>query len=136
MWTVKLWHRDPAKRFAILGVAIVAALIGFWLLRSVSGILSGFGAIMISTADFWLPLRYTLDGTGARVRCGISVTAIEWSAVKRAIESEEGIKLSPLERPTRTSAFRGVFVRYNANRDEVIARVRSHWEGDVRPLEG
>ncbi len=135
-WTVRLWRRDPAKLLGVLIGSMVGAAMGVILLNGPVGAIIGFLAVSISTADYWMPLRYTVNGTGAQVRCGISVTAIDWDSVKRVIESEEGVKLSPLERSSRTSPFRGVFLRFADNREDVLNAIRQHWEGDVRPLEG
>lgn len=133
---MRLWERDPAKLAVVLGVACLAALLGGALLHPVFGGLLGFALIAGATTDFWLPQHFTLSGTGASLRCGISVTSIGWGDVKRVVYTDEGVKLSPLEAATRLAPFRGVFLRFANNRDEVIEEVKRHWEGDVRPLEG
>ena len=123
-WEVRLWHRDPAKRYAILAVACVAGAAGWLLFKHPLMAFVGFGAIFASTTDFWLPQRFKLDGNGASMRCGISVTSIQWDAVKRAISSEAGVQLSPLRKEGRMDAFRGVFLRFANNKEEVLSEIR------------
>jgi hypothetical protein len=130
-WTVKLWARDPGKRYAILAAACMAGLLGWMVFAQPLMALVGFGAILAGTTDFWLPQRYTLDGNGAHMRCGISVTSIQWSAVKRAIHTSHGLQLSPLEKTGRMDSFRGVYLRYAENREEVLETVKRLWGKDV-----
>jgi hypothetical protein len=95
----------------------------------------GFAAVVLATADFWMPLQYRLDEKGAALKCGFSTTAIEWANVKRVILGEEGVKLSPLEEESRLSPFRGLFLRFDGNREEVLDRIREKVGQDVRFLE-
>ena len=44
--------------------------------------------------------------------------------VKRVIEGEDGVKLSPLAESGRLSPFRGVFLRYSGNRETVLEYIR------------
>lgn len=134
-WTVRLWVHEPRKLGVILMIAIVAATLGWFLLHSPVGILLGFLFIGGATGDFWLPVHFKLDSESVSRRCGVSVTSMGWSEVKRAEESETGIKLSPLQvGNTRMEPFRGVFLRYENNREAVIGAVNKFWGQDVRSL--
>ena len=76
---------------------------------------------------------YTLDEKGATSRCGLSITSMEWSAVKRVVLSSDGVRLSPFENPGTWDAFRGVFLRYGAeNREMVLKIVRELLPENVR----
>ncbi len=135
-WTVRMWEREPKKLMVILFVACLAGALGMALLHHPIGAILGFLMIGGATTDYWLPQKFTIDGTGASLRCGISVTSLAWADVQRVVASEDGVKLSPLTEATRLSPFRGVYLRFARNRDEVMEAIRSHWEGDVRSLEG
>lgn len=134
-WSVRLSDAAPQKRWAIVATALVAGAAG-WVL-SHSFILPAIGVIAIfaSTAEFWLPLHYVLDEKSARCRCGISVTAIEWSDVKRVLISSEFAKLSPLETDSRLSEFRGVKIRFGDRKQEVLDWIREKLGNHVRFLE-
>ena len=130
-WQVRLWEKNPSKRWGIVVAASLAGLVGYLMFKTPLMALVGFGAIFAATTDFWLPQQFKLDGNGAHMRCGISVTSVEWNAVKRATPTEEGLHLSPLEKPGRMDNFRGVFLRYANNKDEVLAAVSRLWGRDV-----
>lgn len=95
----------------------------------------GFLAIVLSTAEFWLPIQFRLDQEGAQRRLGLSLSRIEWSDVRRVLEHESGFKLSPLEGEGRLDPFRGLFVRTEANHEEVRGYIQSHVSDHVRFLE-
>jgi len=134
-WTVRVWQNAPQKRWVVILVALACASLGWAVLQSVLLAALGFFGIMGGTSEYWLPLRYRLDERGASVRCGISVTAVEWAAVKRVSETDIGIRLSPLERTTRLAQFRGVFLRYAGNRDQVLEYVNNLRGEGARLLE-
>lgn len=120
VWRVRLADRSPKKLYGIALVAGFAGVAGFVLFHHVLYSILAILAITLTTGDFWLPIHYKLDANGATSRCGISVTAIEWSSVKRAVKDPDGIKLSPLAQEGKLSAFRGVYLRYASNESDVL----------------
>src|SRR5207302_2008641 len=97
--------------------ASAAALGGYLLFRNPTFALIGFGAIILATAEYWLPQKCRFDRNGASLRCGISVTSIQWSDVKSAILDEGGVRLTPLSEEGKLSPFRGVYLRFAGNRE-------------------
>jgi len=123
-WNVRPSDKDPSKRWGVLAVAIVAFILGYVLFKNLVFGLLGFAIILFTTVEYWLGVSYKLDEKGASARCGASLTSMDWADVKRAMATDEGIKLSPLGNSGRMDAFRGVFLRYGKERDEVLERVR------------
>ncbi|HVL39417.1 MAG TPA: hypothetical protein VM328_08525 [Fimbriimonadaceae bacterium] len=134
-WRVRQWSREPWKRWVVAGAAAMAGVAGLLLFQSLLLAVVGFVAILASTADYWMTVRNRIDANGCSVRYGFSVSAISWSEVKRVVVSEVGVKLSPLAETSRLSAFRGVFLRFEGNREEVLQAVRAHIEEDVRVVD-
>lgn len=133
-WELRLWKQQPGRRIVVFVCAGVAGLFGWFLFQNALLALVGVLVILGSTTEFWLPLRYTVDAKGARVRSGISVTAIDWEDVKRVTLSEDGLKISPLAAPGRTAVFRGVYLRFGENQEEVVNQVRRFWSGEIGVL--
>lgn len=133
-WELRLWKQQPGRRIVVFVCAGVAGLFGWVLFQNVLLALVGIVVILASTTEFWLPLRYTVDAKGAKVRSGISVTAIDWEDVKRVTLSEDGLKISPLAAPGRTAVFRGVYLRFGDNREAVVDQVRQFWRGEIGVL--
>jgi hypothetical protein len=133
-WEVRMWERIPGKRPVVLAAALAVALVGQWHTKSWLVGVAALMAVLGSTAELWFPLKYRLDQSEARVRCGPSVTAVRWDRVKRLIKDEGGVRLSPLESPSRLDAFRGVYLRFDGNEEAVLGKIRALWQGHVRVL--
>lgn len=133
-WTVRLWERDPSKRYVVFAVSVGAALLALAMFHNVIMAFIALVCIIATCAEFVFPLQFRITDQSARVRCGISVTEIEWIAVKRVIEGSDGVKLSPLIRDSRLAPFRGVYLRYADNRDAVLDYVKRNGGESARFL--
>ena len=125
-WTVHLL-RGQTRRLPLIGLCGACVLLGGLLLfhNPLLALLPA-AALLLSLSEFLFPIRYTLTHSGAQARQGPVVLEIAWRDVKRAWLAPDGIKLSPLARPTsRLEPLRGVFLRF-AGSDEatIIAAVR------------
>jgi hypothetical protein len=134
-WTIRLWERAPSKRYVVIAVSIGSALIGLAMFHNIIMAAIAFVCVAATCAEFIFPLQFRLTDKTARVRCAISVTEIEWSAVKRVIEGSDGVKLSPLTRDSRLAPFRGVYLRYASNREAVLDYVKQFGGESARFLE-
>lgn len=124
-WSVRLYESAPEKRYVLLAIAMFAAAGGWFLFQNVVYPLLAILAILGSTTEFWLPIHYVMDEKGASARCGISVSAIEWSDVKLVHLSENSAKLSPIEGNSRLGEFRGVTIRFGDRKDEALDWIRN-----------
>lgn len=136
-WRVRPSDWAPQKRWSVLIAAVLVFLVGTTLMQNLVLGVIGTAVVLASTAEFWLGTNFRLDAKGAKSRCGISLTEMEWTAVKRAAKDADGVKLSPVAGTGRLSAFRGVFLKYG---DQPPGRiedfVRRYLPNDVRLLEG
>ena len=122
-WTVDLSQELKPKRLvvvvAILAVAVVATFGMGQPLLAVVGVI----AVFASSAEVFLPLKFRLDEQGAHRKVGLSNSLIAWKDVKRVVENEGGIHLSPFAAPHRLDAFRGVYLRTSSNRGVVLGKI-------------
>ena len=123
-WEVRLWEKDPGKRYGIFAAACFAAAFGFIMLRNPLPAAFGFIAVVLSAAEYWLPQTFRIDEKGAQRRCGLSVSEMDWPAVTHVAEDENGVRLLPISPEKRLSSFRGVYLRFKDNRETVLLRVR------------
>jgi len=70
-------------------------------------------------------VRYVVTEHGASCRMLLKAARIQWADVRRCYIDDLGIKISPLNRRSRLEAFRGVYLRFAGNRDEVISAVKA-----------
>jgi len=123
-WRVHLAARHPRKAIGCVGLIGLMVLCGHLIFRSPGLTLAGALMLLGSVSDFLFPVRYTLTTQGAEMRSWISGPSIAWARVRRYYVDEEGVKLSPLPRPSRLEAYRGVYLRFEHNREEVLRIVQ------------
>lgn len=88
--------------------------------------LFSLGALTASLSRYFFPTRYVLNGEGVHSEhLGLKQRRF-WVEFRRADEHRDGIFLRPSARPGRLDSFRGVFLRFDQNREEVARFVRCH----------
>lgn len=79
--------------------------------------------LWLATRDYWLPVRYTVDEKGAGVRYLGAAFDIAWERAKYVTVTSDGVKLSPLPPRSRLEPFRGVYLRFADNRQQVLEAI-------------
>ena len=126
------WESHPLRRErpakSILLVALIvassaAAAFGFehWFY----GVFS-LGALTASLSRYFFPTHYVLDGEGVSSEHLGFKQRRSWAEFRRVDEHRDGIFLRPSLRPSRLDSFRGVFLRFDKNREDVARFVRCH----------
>ena len=125
-WRVSLASRDSLYKplAAVFLMACVLAL-GALLYRDVVLVSVSAGILFLATADYFIPMRFWITQEAAFRRGIFGVKFMRWSSVKHCYLDEKGIKLSPLENQSRSEAFRGLFLYFGDNRDELVETVRN-----------
>jgi len=108
-----------------VAAAAVCAGIGFrgwW-----AGVLAA-GLLVAAISDFLFPVRYVMDEEGVWARGLVMRRRMAWAQVRRVARDELGVKLSPLARPSRLEAYRGIYLWFADNADEVMEFIARHTE--------
>ena len=118
------WRYHPAAKNrakAVLAVAVIALFGAFVWWYSQSTIFAFLAALILtaSLGVFFFPTRYTLTEDGLTVEFLGTKQVKKWGGFARAIPEPNGIFLSPFARKNFLEHYRGVFVRYEGNKDEV-----------------
>ena len=126
---VLTWKCHPAKRSKpkTLGVvAIMHALMFFtiWYTQSVFIGAVVMMAMTLSLGAYFFPTWYTMDAEGVTVKTLITKFKRPWSMFRSHWVDKNGVLLSPFPHASRLENFRGLFVRYERNRPEVVEFVK------------
>jgi len=123
IWTVHLARRRPRQAKAVVAVIVLAgAAAGYGFQTPLLGIL----ALVLLTAavsDYLFPLRYVLGPEGISVKGLLHRRVMPWSRLRRVAKDDLGVKLSPLPRPSRLEAYRGIYLWFADNADQVMATI-------------
>ena len=124
------WSTHPAKRSAKISILVILLLFVIWLLvylTTFSPLLTVLSVVIMlgSLSPFFLPTYYELDEKKVRVKFFFNTKEKEWSTFRSFYVDKNGVLLSPFEGPSRLENFRGLYVKFNQNREEVVDFVKS-----------
>jgi hypothetical protein len=122
-WTSLPFRIGGKKNIVAIAVpvalwAIVLVLWGVWWFV-ISLILIG-GSIL----PYYLPTTYVLSEKGISVRSLFTRQNRKWADYRSFYVDEHGVLLSPFNKPSRLENFRGVYLRFHKNGEEVVAFVK------------
>lgn len=131
-WSVHLARRQPWRAAAavFLVCASAAAAYLIWphpLAAAVAGFL-----VLSAAAEFLLPIKYRIGPEGVSCRNFLSLRQIKWADVKHCYRDADGVKLSPLARPSRLEAYRGIYLWLGGEGEAVLEAVRRYLPGGSR----
>jgi hypothetical protein len=120
-WTVHLARRRPRQAAAVVALILLAGTAAGYGFQSLLLGLLAAALLTASVADYLFPVRCRLDESGIHVRGLLHRRRMEWRQVRRATKDEFGVKLSPLPRPSRLEAYRGIYLWFADNADQAMA---------------
>jgi len=127
-WTSHPAVEEPARNLiVILFLAITAGALwlathsGYW-------VVLGVVVLLVGVRQWFLPTHYRLDDTGAQLRILFYRRRQEWARIKRASADRRGVLLSPFPFPSRLEAFRGMYLRFAGNREQVMCFIQARIE--------
>lgn len=110
-------------------MASVGSLSLSWGADILAGALWGLfaGALLtLSLRSFFFPTRIRLDDEGITVKEPLFTRTRSWSSCKSLHLDRFGVLVSPFSFPTRLENYRGVYLRFSDNREQVLAFCRRH----------
>jgi hypothetical protein len=125
------WKSHPLKRSAgksSIAVGAVALSIGFggWYMESaLFGALAGL-VMFGSLAKFFLPTTYSFDARGVTVKSTTQTFTRPWNMFRSFYTDKNGVLLSPFIGPSRLENFRGLYLTFSDNREDVLEIVKKN----------
>lgn len=122
-WRVHLLRQQPEKAGRAMLVILAAGILVGMAWHSVG--MGGLAGVLLwlATREYWLPMRYYVNEQGAGVRYLGAAFDIAWERVRFVTVMADGVKLSGLPPSSRLEPFRGVFLRFADNREEVLEAI-------------
>jgi hypothetical protein len=124
------WSSHPLKRNAWVSILVVIFLFAVWsgvYLTTGNPLLLALSVVIMlgSLSSFFLPTRYELDDDKVKIIYLISMRERKWGTFRSYYVDKNGVLLSPFERPSRLENFRGLYIRFNQNKEQVVDFVKS-----------
>lgn len=123
------WTVHPLKANWKVSIALIAFLIAIniTIYFSFEGITFLFLSVVFlfgSLSSYFLPTTYILNNEGITVKSIFRKSTRNWNYFKSYYPERKGVFLSPFPQPSRLENFRGLFVRFNNNRTEVMEFIK------------
>ena len=77
-----------------------------------------------SLSKFYFPTSYAMNNEGIAVKTMTQKIVKPWSMYRSYYPDKNGVLLSPFTQPTRLENFRGLFVMFDGNREEILAYLK------------
>jgi hypothetical protein len=128
--SVLRWRSHPFVKKRFTSFLVIFCLVAVWVsvyLTTYSTIMTGVSVFILlgALSPFFLPTDYELTSDKVRVRFFLSQKEKDWSSYRSFYVDKNGILLSPFERPSRLENFRGIYIRFDRNKDQVAKFVSS-----------
>lgn len=125
------WTCHPVKRkplvsaLVTLFIFVVVALVFYTTSSRAFGVLAAV-VMLASLAKFYFPTTYRLTNDRITIKTTTQTLRKDWSIYRSCYPDKNGILLSPFVRPSRLENFRGIYLMFANNRDEVTEFVKAH----------
>jgi hypothetical protein len=123
------WSTHPAKArpmvttLVIIFLLVLAALV---YLLTYNAIFTVIAALILygSLTQYFTKTTFEFTDTKVRARYVVNKIEKEWKQYRSYYADKNGVLLSPFPGPSRLENFRGMFLRFAGNKDQVMEIVR------------
>ena len=119
-WTVHPLKANRKVSIGLIVFLIVLCTSIYFSFDSLTFLILSVIFLVGSLSSFFLPTTYLLQDDCIIVKTIFRRSSRQWNSFKRYSPDKNGVFLSPFLYPTRLENFRGLYVRFNNNKTEVI----------------
>ena len=120
-WTVHPMKRKPMISYAVTVFVMLIAIVIFSWTQSLWFMMLALVIMLGSLAKFYFPTGYQLSNRGVTVKTTTQKLFKEWNIYRSCYPDKKGILLSPFAEPSRLENFRGLYVMFEGNSEQVTA---------------
>ena len=119
-WTSHPLRRNKRNTLLVILFVILAPVIVFFSTNSLFFLLLSLVILLGSLSSFFLPTTYEFSQERIKVKFFINTREMEWGKYRSFYVDKNGVLLSPFVKPSRLENFRGIYIRFEQNKDEVV----------------
>lgn len=130
------WKTHPMKKrplAATLVTIFIFVIAGLIYSMTESKVFPTLALIVLfaSLAKFYLPTKFTLNDKYIIIKSTTQTIKKEWVNFRSFYPDKNGVLISPFLEPTRMENFRGLYLIFDNNKDDVISFIKSHLDPEV-----
>lgn len=120
------------KNAILLSVLLVSGGLVYAATGSLGWSLISVAFLIFGVHDYLLPTTYLLSAEWASSKILFFTRRKRWSSLRSYQVDRNGVLVSPFSRPNRLDTFRGLYLRFDGNREAVLSYLRDRL-GEGRP---
>jgi hypothetical protein len=129
------WSTHPVKRNLKISILVALFLLLIFVcvyFTTYSYFLTLLSVVIMlgSLSPFFLPTYYQLSSDKIQVKFLFNNKVKEWREYRSYYVDKNGVLLSPFVSPSRLENFRGLYLRFNQNKDDVVNLVKEKIKRD------
>jgi len=123
------WKCHPVMRRPLVSVSVTLFITLVGVIVQYATNSHGFTVLALvilfaSLAKFYFPTEYIISDKNLKIKTTTQTLVKKWSMYRTYYPDKHGILLSPFSRPSRLENFRGLYIMFENNRDEVTTFVK------------
>lgn len=111
----------PARAAAAVAVILLGSAFVSVVWQSLGLGIVAFALLLLATSEYIFPIRYSITEQAIQCRNLLNYRRLEWKAVRCYFFDGDGIKVTPLTRPSRLETFRGIYLRFPPERAAALS---------------
>ena len=123
-WTVHSIKRNWKVSTGVIFFLVVLCAAIYFSFNSVALLFLSIVILVSSLSPFLFPTTYILRDDCIIVRSLFRRFSRQWDSFKSYYPEKNGVLLSPFSSPSRLENFRGIYIRFEHNRAEVVDLVK------------
>ncbi len=128
-WTCHPVKRKPLVSAAVTVLILVVGAAVLYIMQSLLFAVFSMVVMFAALAKFFFPTSYRLSDRRIMIKTTTQTLYKDWVIYRSCYADRNGVLLSPFAEPSRLENFRGLYIMFNNNRDEVIAFTKARIGG-------
>lgn len=130
-WTIHPVKRRPLTSTLVTLFIVLISVVVYMAAESFAFAALALVVLFASLAKFYFPTTYRLNDRCITIKTTTQTVRKNWSTYRNSYADKNGVLLSPFTHPSRLENFRGLYLIFADNRDEVIAFIRPRLNDDT-----
>ena len=118
--------KEHRRKTVLLIIFLIVVGVGLYFSFGLYWLIFAYILLVGSIFSYFLPAYYSMDEAGITIKGIIAEHKKSWAQFKSYYPDKNGVLLSPFLKPTRLENFRGIYIRFCNNREEVISFISAH----------
>jgi hypothetical protein len=125
-WRVHPFMDSAKTSTLVIGLIVFICSIVYISFNSVSWVVLSFIFLFVSLSPFFFPTVFTLNDREIKVKRVFTTVIRPWERFKGFYYDKNGVQLTPFTYPSRLDSYRGLFLKFNNNKEKVIDFIKIH----------